>query len=80
MNLSQKEKVLLSFLGVIFIFQIGFLGFQAAYCSRRNGLIDTRLHMQACPEISKRIEVTFASMTATVLALITNIGTGRSTK
>lgn len=43
------------------------------YCKDNGGL-------KACPEIGKRVEVTFAGMTATVLALITNIGTGRSTK
>jgi hypothetical protein len=73
MYLSQKEKVLLSFLGIIFISQIYFLGMAVQYCKNNGGL-------NACPEIGKRVEVTFAGMTATVLALITNIGTGRSTK
>jgi hypothetical protein len=73
MNLSQKEKVLLSFLGVIFIAQIFFLGTAVFHCRNNGGL-------EACPEIGKRVEVTFAGMTATVLALITNIGTGRSIK
>jgi hypothetical protein len=71
MNLSQKEKVLLSFLGVIFSTQIFFLGISIFYCINNGGL-------KACPEIGKRVEITFAGMTATVLALITNIGTGRT--
>lgn len=73
MYLSQKEKVLLSFLGVIFASQIYFLGVAFQYCKANGGL-------RSCPDIGKRVEVTFAGMTATVLALITNIGTGRSTK
>ena len=71
MNLSQKEKVLLGFLGVIFSAQIFYLGIGIFYCMEHGGL-------KACPEISKRAEITFAGMTATVLALITNIGTGRT--
>ena len=71
MNLSQKEKVLLSFLGVIFSAQIFYLGIGIFHCVSKGGL-------DACPEIGKRAEVTFAGMTATVLALITNIGTGRT--
>lgn len=71
MNLSQKEKVLLSFLGVIFSAQIFYLGIGLFYCYGHGGL-------KTCPEIGKRAEVTFAGMTATVLALITNIGTGRT--
>ena len=73
MNLSQKERVLLSFLGVIFSAQIFYLGIGIFYCLNNGG-------PKACPDIGKRAEVTFAGMTATVLALITNIGTGRSTK
>ena len=73
MYLSQKEKVLLSFLGIIFISQIYFLGMEVHYCKNNGGL-------NACPEIGKRVEITFAGMTATVLASITNIGTGRSAK
>jgi hypothetical protein len=73
MNLSEKEKVLLSFLGVIFISQIFFFGTGVFYCMNNGGL-------KTCPDIGKRVEVTFGGMTATVLALITNIGTGRSTK
>lgn len=73
MILSQKEKVLLSFLGVIFISQIFFLGADVFHCRHHSKLT-------SCSETGKRVEVTFAGMTATVLALITNIGTGRSTK
>ena len=73
MNLSQKEKVLLSFLGVIFASQLFFLGHSLFYCMDHGGL-------KACPEMGKRLEMTFAGQVATVLALITNIGTGRSSK
>ena len=72
MNLSQKEKVLLSFLGAVFIAQILFYGIGLSFCIRNGGL-------QACPDIGKRGEIMFAGMTATVLALITNIGTGGRT-
>jgi hypothetical protein len=71
MNLSQKEKVLLSFLGAVFIAQILFYGIGLGFCIRNGGL-------KACPDIGKRGEIMFAGMTATVLALITNIGSGRT--
>jgi hypothetical protein len=71
MNLSQKEKVLLSFLGVIFASQLFFLGHAIFYCMDQGG-------RTACPDIGKRVEMTFAGQVATVLALITNIGTGRT--
>jgi len=71
MNLSQKEKVLLSFLGIVFVAQILFYGIGLGFCMRNGGL-------KACPDIGKRGEIMFAGMTATVLALITNIGTGRT--
>jgi len=73
LNLSQKEKVLLSFLGIIFTTQLFFLGYSLFYCMGQEGL-------KSCPEIGKRLEVTFAGQVATVLALITNIGTVRNTK
>jgi|TARA_B100000073_G_scaffold158884_1_gene131170 hypothetical protein len=73
MNLSAKEKVLLSFLGVIFSTQLVFLGWSLSYCMARGGLA-------SCPDIGKRAELTFGGQVATVLALITNIGTGRNTK
>lgn len=66
MNLSQKEKVLLSFLGIIFIAQLFFLGIAMDYCIKHGGLT-------ACPEIGKKIEMTFGTMTATVLALLTGV-------
>tara|TARA_Y100001937_G_scaffold109134_1_gene153484 strand:- start:1135 stop:1356 length:222 start_codon:yes stop_codon:yes gene_type:complete len=72
-NLSAKEKVLLFFLGTIFSVQLIFLGWSLSYCMSREGL-------SSCPEIGKRAELTFGGMTATVLALITNIGTGKSPK
>ena len=71
MNLSQKEKVLLSFLGAVFIAQVLFYGIGLGFCIRNGGL-------KACPDIGKRGEIMFAGMTATVLALITNIGSGRA--
>jgi hypothetical protein len=72
MNLSQKEKVLISFLGIIFSAQIILYGIGLGFCMRNGGL-------NSCPEIGKRGEIMFAGMTATVLALITNIGTGGRT-
>lgn len=72
MNLSQKEKVLISFLGIIFSAQIIIYGIGMGFCMRNGGL-------EACPDIGKRGEIMFAGMTATVLALITNIGTGGRT-
>jgi len=71
MNLSQKEKVLLSFLAIVFVAQILFYGIGLGFCMRNGGL-------KACPDIGKRGEIMFAGMTATVLALITNIGSGRT--
>jgi hypothetical protein len=72
MNLSQKEKVLISFLGIIFSAQIILYGIGLGFCMRNGGL-------ESCPDIGKRGEIMFGGMTATVLALITNIGTGRRT-
>ena len=72
MNLSQKEKVLLSFLGAVFIAQILFYGIGLGFCIRNGGL-------KACPEIGKIGEIMFAGMISTTLALITNIGTGGRT-
>ena len=65
--LSQKEKVLLSFLGVVFLAQITALGFAGYHCSRNGGL-------KACPDIAANQDVMFTGMTATILALITNLG------
>jgi len=64
--ISTKEKILLSFLGCIFAAQIFFLGTAINYCSRNGGL-------KVCPEIGKRTEMTFGTMTATVLALLTGV-------
>ncbi len=72
MNLSQKEKVLISFLGIIFSAQIILYGIGLGFCMRNGGL-------NSCPDLGKRGEIMFAGMTATVLALITNIGTGGRT-
>ena len=63
---SAKEKILLTFLGCIFAAQIFFLGVGINYCMKNGGLT-------ACPQIGKRIEVTFGTMTATVLALLTGV-------
>ena len=65
--LSQKEKVLLSFLGLIFGAQIIFLGFSGWHCHVKGGL-------KSCPKIAENSNVMFSTMTATILALITNIG------
>ena len=73
MQLSQKEKVLLSFLGLVFAAQIATYGVAINYCMGKGGL-------RSCPEIGERGQAMFAGMTATVLALITNIGTGRPPK
>ena len=70
MTLSAKEKVLLSFLGVIFLTQLIYLGWSLHYCMSSGGI-------SACPDIGKRAELTFGGQVATVLALITNIGTTR---
>ena len=66
MNLYHKEKVLLAFLGVIFSAQIFYLGVGIFYCIENGGVA-------ACPEIGKRTEMTFGTMTATVLALLTGV-------
>ena len=71
MHLSQKEKVLLSFLGFIFTTQVVFYAVGLAFCMQNGGL-------KACPDLGRSGEIMFAGMTATVLALITNIGTGRT--
>ena len=74
MHLSQKEKVLISFLGIIFSAQIILYGIGLGFCMRNGGL-------NACPDIGKRGEIMFAGMISTTLALITNIGTdGRTPK
>ena len=70
MNLSQKEKVLLSFLGAVFIAQVLFYGIGLGFCIRNGGL-------KACPDIGKRGEIMFAGMTATTLALLTGIQINR---
>ena len=64
--ISAKEKILLLFLGCIFAAQIFFLGFGVSWCAKNGGL-------KACPEIAKRYEITFGTMTATVLALLTGV-------
>lgn len=64
--ISPKEKILLTFLGCIFAAQIFFLGSGFRYCARNGGI-------KECPEIAKRYETTFGTMTATTLALLTGI-------
>ena len=63
---STKEKILLTFLGCIFAAQIFILSFGIKYCANNGGL-------KACPELAKRYEITFGTMTATVLALLTGV-------
>jgi len=69
--ISAKEKILLTFLGCIFAAQIFFLGAAVSYCTKNGGL-------RACPEIGKRAEITFGTMTATVLALLTGVSLNKS--
>ena len=66
MRLSQKEKVLLGFLGFVFVAQIATYGVAINYCMNRGGL-------RTCPEIGERGQAMFAGMTATVLALLTGV-------
>ena len=70
-ELISKRKSIIKLSWGNFSAQILYLGIGIFYCMEHGGL-------KACPEIGKRAEVTFAGMTATVLALITNIGTGRT--
>ncbi len=75
MNLSQKEKVLLSFLGCIFFGQILVLGLTINKCFEH---IDKHgFDKHPCPEIGKRASTMFAGMTATTLALLTGIQINR---
>ena len=64
--ISGKEKILFTFLGCIFAAQIFFLGAAINYCMKHDGLA-------TCPEIGKRTEIMFGTMTATVLALLTGV-------
>ena len=66
MHLSQKEKILLSFLGLVFAAQIATYGVAINYCMNAGGL-------RSCPEIGERGQAMFAGMTATVLALLTGV-------
>ena len=71
--ISAKEKILLVFLGCIFATQIFFLGVGMNYCIKNGGL-------KACPQIGKRAEITFGTMTATVLALLTGVSLNNGSK
>ena len=71
--ISTKEKILLAFLGCIFAAQIFFLGAALNYCTENGGL-------KACPQIGKRAEITFGTMTATVLALLTGVSLNNGSK
>jgi hypothetical protein len=71
--LNPKEKILLTFLGCIFAAQISFLGLAVNYCTKNGGL-------RACPQIAKRYEITFGTMTATVLALLTGVSLNNGSK
>jgi len=68
--LREKEKILLSFLGFVFVAQIVTYGVAINYCMRNGGL-------RACPEIGERGQAMFAGMTATTLALLTGIQINR---
>lgn len=70
MRLSQREKVLLSFLGIVFAAQIATYGVAINYCMRNGGL-------RACPEVGERGQAMFAGMTATVLALLSGVSANK---
>ena len=73
--MKSKEKILLSFLGCIFLGQILVLGLTVNKCFEhidKHGFDD-----HPCPEIGKRAGTMFAGMTATTLALLTGIQINR---
>tara|TARA_B100001964_G_C14046759_1_gene515129 strand:- start:268 stop:483 length:216 start_codon:yes stop_codon:yes gene_type:complete len=61
---NGREKFLLTTLAVVFISQIGTLGWGIHLCSKGGGLT-------ACPEIGKRFDATYAVIISTTLALLT---------
>lgn len=73
--MSAKEKILLSFLGVIFLGQLFILGLTVNKCFEhidKHGFDDN-----PCPELGKRASTMFGGMTATTLALLTGIQINR---
>jgi hypothetical protein len=73
--MSAKEKILLSFLGVIFLGQLFILGLTVNKCFEyidKHGFDD-----HPCPELGKRASTMFGGMTATTLALLTGIQINR---
>jgi len=73
--MSSKEKILLAFLGCIFLGQILVLVLTVNKCFEhidKQGFDD-----HPCPELDKRATTMFAGMTATTLALLTGIQINR---
>jgi len=68
---TSKEKILLSFLGCIFASQVFILGLAVDKCFKY--IENKPLEQNVCPELGKRSSNMFASMTATVLALLTGV-------
>ena len=62
--MSGREKFLLTTLAVVFISQIVTLGWGIHLCAKGGGL-------NACPEIGKRFDATYAVIISTTLALLT---------
>jgi hypothetical protein len=72
---NSKEKILLTFLGCIFLGQIFVLGLTINKCFEH---IDKHgFNKNPCPEIGKRATTMFGGMTATTLALLTGIQINR---
>jgi len=64
MNSSfNREKYLLRILTAIFAFQATIFALGLTFCARNGGL-------KACPEIGRRYDSTFQTMTAVVLSLL----------
>ena len=59
-----KERFLLYMLAGIFTFQAGVFGFGLYHCVHNGGL-------KSCPEMGRRYEHTFTTMTAAILGLLT---------
>lgn len=59
----NRERYLLGILTAIFTFQATIFALGLTYCARNGGL-------KACPEIGRRYDSTFTTMTAVVLSLL----------
>jgi hypothetical protein len=69
--MNSKEKILLTFLGSIFLGQILMLGVTVNKCFEHIDKYGFNEH--PCPGLEKRASGMFAGMTATTLALLTGI-------